>query len=352
MTPPPSRTTTRLVTGSAWRRQSLSLIIHPRLVAVTTLLLILSMILGAVAMTFGTLEIPVTEVFRALLGTGTETEHIVRNIRLPRVVTALFTGAALGVSGAVFQSISRNALGSPDIIGFTTGAATGAIVQIIVFEAGAVQIALGAIVSGIVTALVVYLLARQGGVSGGYRLVLVGIGVGAILSALNGLLLVKGNIDSAATANLWLSGSLNARSWAHALPVMVGTLVIVPLVVAHARKLSLMEMGDDLARQLGIQVERVRLSMVIAAVVLAAVATGAAGPIAFVALAAPQLVARLTRSRTVPVISAAAMGACLLATADLVAQSLPLGLTLPIGRMTGVIGGVYLIWLLTRSKQV
>jgi iron-siderophore transport system permease protein len=213
-------------------------------------------------------------------------------------------------------------------------------------------VALGAVAGGLLTAAVVYLLSRKGGVTGGYRLILVGIGVGAVLAAVNDLLLVVGDLDQAISANLWRAGSLDARTWTHALPVAVGTLVLVPLVLPLARRASLMEMGDDIAQQLGVRVERTRMLLMLAAVALTGFATAAAGPIAFVALAAPQLVVRLTRWRTMPVLSAAAMGACLLVLADVVTRLLPITAAVPIGRMTGIIGGLYLIWMLTRSKQV
>lgn len=337
-----------------WRAGRLSIVVRPRLMIVTAALVLATIVLGVVAMTIGTLRIPFADVVAALFGQAesVQTEKVVQNLRLPRVVTALFAGAALGISGAVFQSVSRNALGSPDVIGFTTGAATGAIVQIVVFQADGVGIALGAVLGGLFTAVIVYVLSRKGRVSGGPRLVLVGIGVGAVLSAVNDLLLVSGSIDLATTANLWLSGSLDARKWIHALPVMIGVLVLAPLVAMLARRAALMEMGDDVSRQLGVPVERTRVGLMLLAVTLAGLATAAAGPIAFVALAAPQLVVRLTRSRSMPVFSAAAMGAALLVAADVLAQSLPITATLPIGRMTGIIGGIYLIWLLTRSKQV
>lgn len=342
--------------GRRWigRVGPFSLAVEPRLVLVTAILSVAALLLGVYAMTTGTLHIPFGDVVTALLGTNESRmqEQVVRNLRLPRVLTAVFAGAALGVSGAVFQSVSRNALGSPDVIGFTTGAATGAITQIVVFDAGSLRVALGAVLGGVLTAVVVYLLSVQGGVSGGYRLVLVGIGVGAVLGAVNGLLLVMGNLDNAISANLWLAGSLDARTWMHALPLTVGTVLLIPLVVALARRSSLMEMGDDLSRQMGVPVERTRVMIMLLAVALAGMATGACGPIAFIALAAPQVVVRLSRSRSMPVFSAAVMGACLLVTADVISQLLPVAATIPIGRMTGIIGGIYLIWLLTRSKQV
>lgn len=326
---------------------------HRRFV-VCTALVMLTLTLVAVALTSGRTALPPIQVVHALLGLGAGDSgaRVVLDIRLPRALTALFGGAALGVSGAIFQSVARNALGSPDVIGLTTGAATGALAQIVLFGGGgSLAVMLAAVGGGVLTAVLVYLLSLRAGTVGSDRLVLVGIGIGAILSALNGLLLVSGDLDNATLANLWLAGSLNARHWGHALPVTFGCVVLVPLTALAARRLSLIEMGDDLARQLGVGVESTRLTMIFCGVVLAALATGAAGPIAFVALAAPPLAARLARSPCLPILCTAAMGACLLLIADLITQSLPLRATLPIGRMTGIVGGIYLIWLLTRPRQ-
>ncbi|MCG3742185.1 Fe(3+)-siderophore ABC transporter permease [Vibrio cincinnatiensis] len=336
-----------------WRRGELSVrysVVSIRWLLLLTLLVVL---LAAYALTIGRYTISMPDLWQVIIGQGSSVqERIVWNIRLPRIVTAVFVGAALGVSGGIFQSVSRNALGSPDVIGFTTGAATGAIAQIVLFEQGPVQVALAAIVGGMVTAVAVYLLSRKAGVVGGYRLILTGIGIGSVLSALNGLMLVKGNIDNAVTANLWLAGSLHARTWLHAIPVMVGTLLLVPVVMLLAKPLAMIEMGDDLAIQLGIRVEHIRLVMLLMAVVLAAIATGSAGPIAFIALAAPQLISRLLRASQLPVYGCAVMGALLMVVADLITQLQPLNLTLPIGRMTGIVGGFYLLWLLTRTPRL
>lgn len=344
--------------GTVLTASPVTLVASPRVVGVTVALLTLVVVLGAVGMTVGTLPIGVRDVLASLWHgiTGTAgnglADRVVLDLRLPRVVTAIAAGAALGMSGSVFQSVSRNALGSPDVIGFTTGAATGAIVQIIVFQADALQIAAGAVLGGILTAVAVYVLALRDGTTGGYRLILVGIGVGAVLSAVNGLLMVMGDLDNAISANIWLAGSLDARTWENALPVAVGVLLALPVLLYLSRRATLMEMGDDAASQLGIRVERTRLGMMLIAVLLAGLATGAAGPIAFVALAAPQLASRLTRATSMPVVTAAAMGAALLVLADVLVQSLPVFTAVPIGRATGIVGGLYLIWLLTRSKQV
>lgn len=333
---------------------SLSFFYHPIHILVASVLMILVCGLATYSMTLGKFSFSLLQVVDVVLGSGEGgvKDRIILNIRLPKVLTAMFVGAALGISGAVFQSVSRNALGSPDVIGFTTGAATGAIAQIVLFEQGALAVAVSAIAGGIVTAIIVYVLAIKSGVVGGYRLILTGIGIGSILSALNGLMLVKGNLDNAIMANLWLAGSLHARTWTHVYPVMLGVVVLMPIMMCLKRALAMIEMGDDVATQLGIRVERVRLSMIFFAVVLAAVATGAAGPIAFIALAAPQLVARLRRSRSLSLFSSALMGALLVLMAHVLMQWLPFQASMPIGRMTGIVGGIYLIWLLTRTRQL
>lgn len=329
-----------------------TLLVRPRTIIVTAVLAVVALAAGALAMTVGSLPVPLHAVPGAVFGIADDPTTIlaVQGVRLPRVLAAIGAGAALGVSGSIFQSLARNALGSPDVIGFTTGAATGALVQIVLFGAQPTQVALGTIAGGVVTAGIVMLLARRGGGIAGRQLILVGIGVGAIAAAVNGLLLVRGTIDASSQANLWLSGSLDARQWSHTLPVLAGVAVVIPVVLVLSRRASLMELGDDVAEQVGVRVERTRLVLVGCAVVLAALATAAVGPIAFVALAAPQLVRRLMRTDAPPVIGAGAMGAALLVIADLVTQLLPVTFALPVGRMTGVVGGLYLLWLLLPSR--
>lgn len=339
--------------GSVVRFGQFSFCYQPSHILVALILLISVCAIATYSMTLGKFNISLPQVADIILGVGEGgvKDRLILNIRLPKVLTAAFVGAALGISGAVFQSVSRNALGSPDVIGFTTGAATGAIAQIVLFEQGAIEVAIAAIVGGVITAVIVYLLAVKAGVVGGYRLILTGIGIGSILSALNSLMLVKGNLDNAILANLWLAGSLHARTWTHVYPVLIGVFLLLPFMMMLKRALAMIEMGDDIATQLGIRVERVRLSMIFFAVVLAAFATGSAGPIAFIALAAPQLVGRLRKSRALSLFSSALMGALLVLTADILIQWLPFQASVPIGRMTGIVGGIYLIWLLTRSRQ-
>ncbi|GGF50172.1 ferric enterobactin transporter FepG [Azorhizobium oxalatiphilum] len=331
-----------------------SLRARPRALTVCGLLVAAGFMLGIVLLGTGTLPFSPGEVMGSLTGTGDNAmaDRVILRLRLPRVLTAVFVGAGLGMAGAIFQSVSRNTLGSPDMIGFTTGAATGAITQIVLFDAGPLATALGAVLACIVTGAVVFLLSRKGRTTGGGRLVLVGMGVGAILTGINTVLLVAGHLDQAVSAQIWLAGSLNARTWSHAVPAGLGLLLLAPVALAYARRLDITEMGDDAASQLGVGVERLRLVMVVAAAGLTAIATAATGPIAFIALAAPQLARRLTGAPGVPLLSGAVMGAVLLLTADLISLRFPFSLNLPIGYTTGILGGGYLLWLLTQNRRV
>ncbi|WP_252018886.1 iron chelate uptake ABC transporter family permease subunit [Vibrio sp. SCSIO 43136] len=310
--------------------------------------------LALFALTVGKLPFTVTQVIELLLSpqsaeSGFQTK-ILWDIRLPRVLTAVFAGAALGIAGSIFQSISRNPLGSPDIIGFTSGAAAGALIQIIYFGGGSIQVAIGAIVGGVVTAAIVLVLSYQGGTIKRQNLVLTGIGVGAILSAFNGLLLVKGEIDNAISANLWLAGSLHARTWEHALPVIIGVAILLPVAKLFSTAIAALEVGELRAQSIGVRVLKLRLILTLLGVSLAALATASTGPIAFIALAAPQLAVRLRCTANLPIFSSALMGALILLIADVATQLIPFDINLPIGRVCGIIGGFYLLWLLTRSR--
>ncbi|WP_434588316.1 FecCD family ABC transporter permease [Streptomyces sp. A5-4] len=325
--------------------------LDPRALLAMLLLAVVALAVGIVLIGSGDFPMSPADVVRTLLGNGTAAqEFIVTDLRMPRVVVALLVGVALGVSGAVFQSLSRNPLGSPDVIGFGQGATVGALTVIVVFKGGAAAVAGGALVGCLLTGVAVYFLAWKRGVHG-YRLVLVGIGAAAMLTAFNHYLLTKAALVDATRATVWMTGSLDGRGWEQAWPLLIGCLVLLPLVLGHGRALRMLEMGDDSAYALGVSVERSRLVLMLAAVMLIAVATAAAGPIAFVALSAPQLARRVTGSPGPNVGAAACMGAALLVVADWVAQQAFGDSQLPVGVVTGVLGGCYLLWLLVTERK-
>jgi iron complex transport system permease protein len=302
-----------------------------------------------VTLTSGDYPLSVAEVLSALAGQGdSSADFIVNTLRLPRVLTALFVGAALAVSGAVLQTLSRNPLASPDIIGFTYGSTTGALVVIIVIDGSMAQVAGGALLGGLVTAIAIYLLAFTRGVQG-FRFILVGIGIGAMALAMNSYLLTRASLQDALAGQAWLIGSVNGRGWDHAAVVGMALAVLMPLALYHSRRLAMLELGDDAARALGVGVQSSRLILIAVSVALAAIATAAAGPIAFVALAAPQLARKLTKTAGASLVPAALLGALLLTGGDLAVQRLFPSSQLPVGTATGTIGGLYLIWLLARE---
>ncbi|MET9249144.1 iron chelate uptake ABC transporter family permease subunit [Nonomuraea sp. NPDC003709] len=322
----------------------------PRALLVGAILVVVACAVTVAAISTGEFTVPVPDIVSALFGQGTPVaELIVNKLRAPRVVTGLLVGAAFGVSGAIFQSLTRNPLGSPDFIGFTAGASTGGIVAVVA-GGSAMAIAGGALAGCVLTAVLVYALAFRGGVQG-YRLVLVGIGANALLLAVNSYLLTRANINDAATAGAWLTGSLSGRGWDHAIPVALALAVLLPVCALVARPMRMIEMGDDAAKAMGIRVEVVRAVAITAGVLLSGVATAAAGPVAFVALAAPQLARRLTRSAGVTMGASALMGAVLLTVADLAAQRVLAPTQLPVGVLTAAIGGTYLALLLRKDRH-
>ncbi|GAB3980963.1 iron chelate uptake ABC transporter family permease subunit [Actinoallomurus acanthiterrae] len=326
--------------------------LRPRPLAVGVACVLVALVVAVFAIGGGDYPMSPAAVVRTLLGQGTPADtFIVEQVRLPRVLTALLAGGALALSGAAFQALARNPLGSPDLLGFTQGAAAGALTVIVVFGGGGFVLAGGAVTGGLVTGAVIYLLAWRDGLHGN-RLILVGIGVYAILTGINGYLLTRANIPDAARAILWLTGTLDGRGWGDLAPLLAAMVVVVPVVLLGcARGLRILEMGDDAATALGVRVDAVRLALLAAAVLLSALAAAATGPVAFVALTAPQLARRLTRDPGPNLLPSLCMGAALLVTADLAAQRLIPGHQLPVGVVTGVLGGAYLVGLLAARRR-
>ncbi|WP_052951663.1 FecCD family ABC transporter permease [Devosia soli] len=276
---------------------------------------------------------------------------VVLELRLPRILACLLVGATLGLSGAIFQGMARNPLASPDVVGFTTGAATGVLVLLLV-EGFAVtaSLSIGAMIGGFGTALLVYLLALRRGIHG-QRLILVGIAVGAMLAALNAYLITRAELESAQAARIWMHGSLNGVSWPQVLPLVFWTALLVPIALALSRRLGLLELGDELAASLGLSLHRAKAQLIVVSIMLAAVAISVGGPIGFIALAAPQLAQRLARTGGVSLLPSAALGASLLLGADLLAQRMLAPFQIPVGLLTGALGGAYLLYLLARDWQ-
>ena len=307
--------------------------------------------IGVLALSTGELSIPPADVLRALAGEGSGAYRlVVVEWRLPRVLLALLLGVALGLSGAIFQALTRNPLGSPDVIGFNTGAYTGVLVVTVYVGTGYYLVAAGALAGGLATAAAVYLLAFKRGVQG-FRLIIVGIAVSAVLGSVNQWFIIKVNLQAALAAAIWGQGSLNGLGWGQVVPVAIGVGLLCVVLLGYGPRLALLEMGEDAAAALGVRVEATRLAYLIIGVALIAVATAAAGPISFVALAAPQLAQRLTRTPGIALVPSAAMGAFLLMLSDWLAQWAFAPTQLPVGVVTVSVGGLYFGWLLIRQGR-
>ncbi len=315
-----------------------------RAVLVTSALAITAVALAVVGLTRGDYPLTLPELARALTGDGGFATTVVIGWRLPRVAAALALGAALAVAGALFQSLTRNPLGSPDVVGFSTGSYTGVLVATTVIGPGSVSTVVAALAGGLLTAVVVYALAYRDGVQG-FRLIIVGVATAALLHAVNTWLLLRAQTEVAMTASIWGAGSLGLVGWARVGPAL-GLLAALGVgVVVASPLLRQLELGDDLAASHGVRVEPARLVILGLGVALTATATATAGPIAFVALSSPQVARRLVGGAGLPLVASALTGSALLLGADLVTQHV-LPTELPVGVVTVVLGGAYLLALL------
>ena len=308
-------------------------------------------VITVLAISGGEYDISPWRVVQILFGGGEGLEStIVWDWRMPRALAALLFGAALALSGLVFQSLTRNPLGSPDIIGLSTGAYSGALIAITIFGGGFAATTAGALAGGLLTALIVYLLAWRNGTHG-FRLILVGIGISSVLASFNQYMVLRADLDTAMSAAVWGAGTLNGVSWSGVLPVGAVVLVIAAVLLYCARPLQLLQMGDDLAASLGLNTERAKLLLIVLAVALTSAVTALIGPVAFVALVSPQLARRILSSSGMNLVPTALFGAFLLSFGDLLAQRLFAPVQLPVGVVTVCLGGIYLIYLLNRGTR-
>ncbi|MFF3130538.1 FecCD family ABC transporter permease [Streptomyces mirabilis] len=347
-----SRTTYPHSAGlSVLRHRRLSLLVHRRAAVVVTVLLLLLAGVMLLAACVGQTYVPPGEVWRVLRGHGGPYDLVVGELRVPRIVLGALVGAALGLSGALVQTVTRNPLASPDVIGVGHGAAAATVLALAtgtVASPGALPAV--AVTGGLAAAALVYVLAWRHGMQPS-RFVLTGVGIGVALSAVVQLYLTDSELAAAEQVKLWLTGSLNGRGWEQAGPLARVLLLSLPALVWAGRALRPLGLDADTAAALGVRVQRTQLGLTVLGVVLAAVATGAAGPIGFVALTGPQLARRLTRTPQLPLAASALTGALIVVGADLVARTLVPPLEIPVGALTSLVGGPYLLWLLGRSGR-
>ncbi|GAA4740906.1 iron ABC transporter permease [Modestobacter marinus] len=317
---------------------------------VITLLAVAVVVAFAVTLMVGRTFYPPGDVLRVVLGSDVPgASFTVGLLRLPRAVLAVVAGLSFGLAGVTFQTMLRNPLASPDVIGITSGASAAAAFAIVILGWSGTAVSVTAIVSALGVALLIYTLAFKDGVAG-TRLILIGIGVAAMCKSITSYVLSKAGSWDFAEALRWLTGSLNGSTWEATVPALVALLVFGPVLLGQTRALSALQLGDDTASALGVRVERTRIIAIVAAVGLLAFATAACGPIAFVSFLAGPIAARLVGPNGSLLVPAALVGALLVLVADLCGQY-AFGTRYPVGVITGVLGAPYLIYLIVRSNR-
>lgn len=300
---------------------------------------------------FGRTYYPPSDVLAVLLGADVEgASFTVGTLRLPRASTGALVGLAFGLAGATFQTMLRNPLASPDVIGISSGASAAAVIGILVLGLEPSAVSMLATAAALVTAFTIYLLSYKGGAAANTRLILIGIGISAMLSSVVSYVLSGAAAWDMQVAMRWLTGNLNGATYERALPLLIAVVVLAPLLLYLTRDLEVIRLGDQSAAALGVSVERVRVLLIITGVALMAFGTAAAGPIAFVAFLSGPIAARVLGPVGSPVLASGLVGALLVLVADFVAQY-ALGTKFPVGVITGALGAPFLIYLLVRTNR-
>lgn len=321
-----------------------------RSTVVTLLLILVTLALALGLLYLGNTRYSIDVIFRVLMGEEFKgATFAIGTIRLPRMLIGLLAGMAFGMAGNTFQTMLRNPLASPDIIGVSAGSSLAAVFCIIIMRISGSVVSLAAVATGLAVAFFIYMLSRRGSFSGG-RLILIGIGVQAMLNSLISFLLLRVNQYDVPAALRWLSGSLNGMQMKSVPGLLAVVLIFGILLVLLGRMLKILELGEQSAVTLGLRPDVVRLILVLGAVFLIAYATAVTGPIAFVAFLAGPIAGRLVGSGVANALPAGLTGAALVLLADMIGQ-FAFSTRFPVGIITGILGAPYLLYLLIRMNR-
>lgn len=316
----------------------------------TLILIAIAALLCVAMLLMGNTIYPLEVVIRVLQGDHVEgASFAIMTLRLPRMLAGLLAGFAFGMSGSVFQTMLRNPLASPNVIGITAGSSAAAVFCILILNLSGAAVSAAAVCAGLATTLLIYALSQGGGFSGG-KLILIGIGIQAMLNALISFMLLKAASFDVPTALRWLNGSLNAMQMNELVPLVIALLICSPIVLIFGRRLNILELGDQCAVSLGVPVNVTRIVLILSSVCLLAFATATTGPIAFVAFLAGPIAKRLIGAGLPSEFAAGLVGAVLVLAADLIGQ-FAFPIRYPVGVITGIIGAPYLLYLLIRTYR-
>lgn len=301
----------------------------------------------------GPVPIPPSTVLSVLTGGGSGREiTVVWDLRMPVAIATPLVGAALGVAGAWTQTSSRNPIASPDVLGVSGGAAVAVVLGTLVarpeFAVGIATFWWRCLLAMAGAAAIVALLFAFGGLGTSSRVILVGVALSLMCHAAVSYLMVRADLSRAAEAQTWLAGSTGLVRWEALPPLFAATVPFALLGAWRGRDLPLLAHDDDSARALGVDVDRVRATLLIASTGLVAVTVSVVGPIGFVALVAPQLARLASRAPTAPPVASAAAGAALISGCAVIASLLPV--TVPVGLITAIVGGPVLVALVVRGS--
>ncbi|WP_318617488.1 FecCD family ABC transporter permease [Sporosarcina sp. YIM B06819] len=331
-----------IIVGRAKRRR--------RFILVTSLLAITASALCCAMLMLGNTIYPVQDVIRVLLGEQVKgASFAVGTIRFPRMIAGIFAGFAFGIAGTVFQTMLRNPLANPNVIGITAGSSAAAVFCIIILHASNMVVSIASVVGGLATVIVIFLLSKGTSFSIG-RLILIGIGIQAIFNAVISYLLLIGQQHDIPTAMRWLSGSLNGAKLENLYPLILTVLIFAPVIILLGKRLDMLELGEQAATSLGIDTDKTRLALTISSVLIIALATATTGPIAFVAFLSGPISKRLVGVGFSNIIPSGLVGIVLVLASDLIGQFAFVA-RYPVGVITGILGAPYLIYLLTRMNR-
>lgn len=321
-----------------------------RFILVTSSLALIAVALCCTMLMLGNTIYPVSDVVGVLMGEQVKgASFAVETIRFPRMVAGVFAGFAFGVAGHVFQTMLRNPLANPNVIGITAGSSAAAVFCIIVLQASNAVVSIASILGGLATVLIIFFLSKGSSFSIG-RLILIGIGIQAMLNAVISYLLLIGQEHDIPTAMRWLSGSLNGASVEELYPLMLAVLFFTPILIVFGKRLEMLELGEQAATSLGVDTNKTRLVLIISSVLMISLATAATGPIAFISFLAGPIAKRLVGVGFSSLIPAGLVGIILVLASDLIGQFAFVA-RYPVGVITGILGAPYLIYLLIRMNR-
>ena len=307
-------------------------------------------VLGAfLSLTKGSSVITMSQIVELLLNPGTDPQsQIIWNIRMPRTIVGALVGINLSLSGAILQAIMRNPLADPHIIGISSGAGLAGVVIMILFPALEYLITPVAFVGAMLAAICIYILAWKNGIKP-VRIILAGVAVSAFLSAgISGLMIFYS--DRVHGALMWMVGGLAARSWPHVNIILPYAIIGLVLALASAAYLNILQLGDEMARGLGVNVEVTRIVMTAIAALLAASAVSVVGLLGFVGLVVPHAARLLIGSDYRFLLPAAALlGVAIVTLSDTFARVIFAPIELPVGIIMAFLGAPFFLFLLRRE---